>query len=86
MSLQTLQFAIAEAVQLGGGNLCAVGHDWRSIGGRGCPKDYRDTCGQAVYQCARCGLYDHGEVGGPGHTDCQRGCPGPVDDLEGLVP
>lgn len=69
----SLQFLIAEAVALGGGNLCASGHDWMSIGGRGCPYDH---CGgsQMVYNCQRCGDYDYAESGGPGEADCIKYC------------
>jgi hypothetical protein len=33
-----LMHLVAQAVALGGGDLCAAGHDWQSIGGRSCPK------------------------------------------------
>lgn len=45
-------------------------HHWISEGGRGCPEDASDTCGQAVYRCTICGVYDYGEAGGPGAHDC----------------
>jgi hypothetical protein len=72
----TLGHLVAEAVALGGGNLCAAGHDWQSIGGRTC---YRRECdgrrSQTVYQCERCGVYDYGEPGGPAHAECEsRAC------------
>lgn len=66
----TIQHLIAEAVALGGGNLCASGHDWWSDGGRQCPRNPHSSCSQPVYQCARCGAYDYGEPGGPGHDEC----------------
>jgi hypothetical protein len=66
-----LQHLIAEAVALGGGDLCAAGHDWRCAGGRACPHG-RAGCSQTVYQCARCGEYDYGEPGGPGWRDCHE--------------
>lgn len=65
----SLQHLIAEAVALGGGNLCASGHDWMTEGGRACTRD-ECTASQAVYRCARCGEYDYGYPGGPGHADC----------------
>ena len=33
------------------------------------------TCGQAVYRCSKCGIYDYGEPGGPGFEQCQNNCP-----------
>ncbi len=72
--LLDLRSLIAEAVALGGGNLCAAGHDWDSEGGRTCPRAGTEhAClhaSQAVYRCRRCGTYDYGEPGGPGHADC----------------
>lgn len=49
---------------------CTQGHDWQSTGGRACPR--KEDCGasQVAYQCARCGEYDYGYPGGPGHADC----------------
>jgi len=67
-----LQHLIAEAVSLGGGNLCASGHDWKPEGGRPCQKS--DECSQTVYRCRRCGEYDYGYAGGPAHADCQLYC------------
>ena len=69
MALTELRHLIAEAVALGGGNLCASGHKWQEEGGRECPNGEQD-CSQTVYRCARCGQYDYGEPGGPGHADC----------------
>jgi hypothetical protein len=69
-----LQSLVAEAIVLGGGDLCAADHAWQSEGGRGCPNlDFDIGCGQAVYRCARCGVHDYGEPGGPGAADC-HGC------------
>lgn len=61
-----LAHLVAEAVALGGGNLCASGHDWGTDGGRPC------ECGgsQVVYRCKRCGDYDYGDKGGPAYADC----------------
>jgi hypothetical protein len=49
---------------------CSQGHDWQTDGGRQCPR--AEDCGssQVVYKCARCGVHDYGEPGGPGHDDC----------------
>lgn len=69
-----LKHILAEAVALGGGNLCAAGHDWQSIGGRYCERcDGRAS--QPVFQCARCGQYDYGEPGGPGYAHCDPDVP-----------
>lgn len=68
----TLQHMIAEAVALAGGNLCASGHDWIAEGGRQCPRG-NTLASQTVYVCNRCGEYDYGQPGGPGHDDCKRG-------------
>jgi hypothetical protein len=65
---------IAEAVALGGGNLCAVGHDWESEGGRTCPKYEAAGCSQTVYVCRRCGESDYGDKGGPAHRECFSEC------------
>ena len=69
-----LQHLIAEAVALGGGNLCAAGHDWESEGGRTCPKYEAADCSQTVYVCKRCGAYDYGDKGGPAHRECFSEC------------
>lgn len=74
-----LRNLIAEARSLANDHPCiSSGHDWKSEGGRPCPRSGTDgECGhssQAVYVCARCGQYDYGEPGGPGHADCERGC------------
>jgi hypothetical protein len=64
-----------------GSAACQEGiHTWASEGGRPCPKEYRENCGQTVYRCTGCGAYDYGDPGGPGHSDCNSGqCPGPYD-------
>ena len=69
-----LKHLIAEAVALGGGNLCAAGHDWESEGGRTCPKYEDADCSQTVYVCTRCGEYDYGNKGGPSHHECFVKC------------
>ena len=69
-----LQNLIAEAVALGGGNLCAAGHDWESEGGRTCPKYEWAGCSQTVYSCRRCGAHDYGDKGGPAHRECFAEC------------
>ena len=69
-----LQNLIAEAVALGGGNLCAAGHDWESEGGRTCPKYEWAGCSQTVYACRRCGAHDYGDKGGPAHRECFSEC------------
>ena len=72
-NLRNLQNLIAEAAALGGGNLCASGHDWESEGGRTCPKGWVD-CSQTVYVCRWCGAYDYGDKGGPAHGECFSEC------------
>lgn len=69
-----LQHLIAEAAALGGGNLCAAGHDWESEGGRTCPKYEAADCSQTVYVCRRCGAHDYGDKGGPAHRECYSEC------------
>ncbi len=85
-----LQALIAEAVALGGGNLCASGHDWASQGGRSCPHDGTPkgcvNASQTVYQCSRCFTWDYGEPGGPGHHDCKRACGTTLEMLPGYDP
>lgn len=68
MSLDTLRHLVTHAIALGGEDLCADGHDWQSQGGRHCVR-----CGlsQTVYQCARCGVWDYGERGGPAWAECE---------------
>lgn len=81
---QALTALIAEARALANDHPCKTsGHVWGTEGGRRCPhaEDDHDGCGasQAVYVCTRCGAYDYGEPGGPGHADCAGGdCSGPV--------
>lgn len=80
MAEHTLQQLIGQAVRLGGGDLCAAGHDWVTTGGRTCPRG--DPMGggqasQAVYECTRCPAIDYGEPGGPGYRDCYEH--GPCD-------
>ena len=72
--MTSLNHLIANAVALGGGDLCADGHDWVSIGGRHCPQDFTDGCSQPVFECARCGAMDYGEQGGPGYLSCSTAC------------
>lgn len=59
-ALSSLLHLIAEAVRLGGGDLCAAGHDWRLIGGRPCPNG-SEQHSQDVLECARCGDVEGGE-------------------------
>lgn len=68
--MSDLDHLIAEARGLALDHPCTRGHLWESEGGRHCPRDL-DGCSQAVYRCARCGVYDYGEPGGPGHADCK---------------
>ena len=75
-----LRFLIAQAVALAGGDTCAAGHDWESAGGRRCPHD-AEECSQTVYRCARCGTYDYGDPGGPGHEDCVDGCSAQAEEI-----
>jgi hypothetical protein len=64
---------IREAAHIAAPDDCrAHGHAWESDGGRSCPREYPVDCSQAVYRCSRCGGYDYGEKGGPGHADCQQ--------------
>jgi len=69
-----LRNLIAEAVALGGGDLCAAGHDWESEGGRTCPKYEHANCSQTVFVCKRCGVHDYGYKGGPAHHECFSEC------------
>lgn len=45
-------------------------HEWVSGGGRPCPYSVDINCSQSVYVCEHCGVYDYGEIGGPGWNDC----------------
>lgn len=70
-----LQRLIAEAGMQLGSDACSAGrHQWVSDGGRGCPQDLTDGCGQTVYRCSVCGDHDYGEPGGPGAADCASQC------------
>lgn len=70
-----LQSLIREASTELGSTACQAGkHQWVTEGGRSCPHDITDNCGQAVYRCSVCGTYDYGEPGGPGDSDCERSC------------
>jgi len=74
----TLDALIREASTELGSTACQTGrHQWSTEGegGRGCPHDLTDHCGQGVYRCTVCGQYDYGERGGPGDADCERCCP-----------
>lgn len=59
-------------------------HRWKFTGGRACPyasaPDLAPECNgsQSVFQCVYCGIYDHGEKGGPGHQECLRFCGAPA--------
>lgn len=74
----SLQHLIAEAVKLGGLDLCSTGHSWESEGGRPCPYESLSPplfqCSQTVYRCTRCGEYDYGKVGGPAYAECSKFC------------
>lgn len=75
MIISGLREAIFDASTQLGSEACNAGnHRWISDGGRGCPNDWTNTCGQAVYRCAVCGQYDYGEPGGPGEMDCSSHC------------
>lgn len=69
---ESLKNLVREAMLLGNHSLCtSTGHAWESEGGRGCLDCPRDgMASQAVYKCARCGIYDYGDKGGPGDSDC----------------
>ncbi len=71
----TLQQLIARAMVE---HPCSQGHDWQSDAARGCRAYENGVEGcqgsQAAYRCTRCGEWDYGEPGGPGHEDCQRYC------------
>lgn len=57
---------------------CSQGHDWQSDGGRRCTgwEHSVERCigTQTVYRCARCGEWDYGYKGGPGHAECVKHC------------
>lgn len=70
-----LQVLIREASTELGSAACQAGkHLWETDGGRACPHDITDQCGQAVYRCTVCGTHDYGDSGGPGDADCERHC------------
>lgn len=69
-----LKKLISEAVALGGGNLCASGHEFEAEGGRACPKYAAADCSQTVYVCRRCGAHDYGDKAGPAYLECFLGC------------
>ena len=58
MGMMNLRHMVAEAVALGGWNLCAAGHEWErksdSATTRGGGR-FTGGCSQTVYQCSRCG-------------------------------
>jgi hypothetical protein len=58
---------------------CSQGHDWQTDGGRRCEAK-GEPCEQSqpVYRCTRCGDWDYGEPGGPGHADCITYCGAPA--------
>jgi len=74
--MEPVRWLVAEAAALGGGNLCASGHDWFAEGGRACPVSGHPSCSQPVFRCARCGEYDYGYDGGPGAAHCTKHCKG----------
>lgn len=69
MTAGVLDDLIAEAAALAGGP-CGEFHEWRSDGGRACPRNADANASQTAYRCRRCGEYDYGDPGGPGHRDC----------------
>jgi len=70
-----LQGLIQQASTELGSTACQAGkHTWVGEGGRSCPHDLTDHCGQAVYRCSICGTWDYGGPGGPGHADCEMSC------------
>jgi hypothetical protein len=71
-----LQRLVGQAAWIAGMSPCdCMGHLWVSDGARGCPHSdqFDRPCSQPVYVCDRCGTYDYGEKGGPGHADCESG-------------
>lgn len=79
MSLQALK--IIESLPPENGFPChEIGHDWKSIGGRGCPK-HASHCSQTVYVCSRCKETDYGYFGGPAHKECFTECTYTEEDL-----
>lgn len=75
MSIQSLQHLISEARGLANDHPClSFGHAWQHDGGRACPHDLTPNCSQPVYRCERCGEWDYGKKGGPGHRHCAVEC------------
>jgi len=75
MITMILREAIRDASTQLGSDACRAGkHQWESIGGRSCPYDRSSSCSQAVYLCSVCMVFDYGQRGGPGHTDCENLC------------
>ena len=72
--MNSLDHLVAEARSLANDHPCERAHVWESVGGRGCPRDWDVNCSQTVYQCVRCGEYDYGDNGGPGHKECDNFC------------
>lgn len=84
MIVTTLEHLISEARGLAGDHPCvSFGHVWQCDAGRGCPLGWPD-CSQSVYFCARCGVYDYGEQGGPAYDECndRHFCPHRCDAPE----
>jgi hypothetical protein len=80
MTTSTLMHLVHQARTMLGSVACQDGrHLWVSEGGRACPHDIDDNCGQAVYRCHVCGDQDYGEPGGPGHADCEQHCKNRVE-------
>lgn len=68
-----LMALVAQARALANDHPCETsGHRWGHNGGRPCP--HHPSCSQPVFQCERCGDFDYGRVGGPGHEHCLREC------------
>ena len=73
--LPSLRDLIKEARTELGSDACKVGkHLWEPEGGRSCPEDLDEFCGQTVYRCSVCGQYDYGESEGPAAKDCANTC------------
>lgn len=56
-------------------NACLDGeHDWFMEGGRCCPTG-AEGCGQTVYVCRACGVYDYGDHDeSPSKIECKAVC------------
>lgn len=75
---RALELLVSEARSLANDGPCAGGHAWEMVGGRHCEhEECVDAQSQPVFECVKCGQFDYGEPGGPGHafcaTQCQRG-------------